>query len=100
MGGAMKGKRLVIIGVVAAVIMAVSATATTFAFDSRFDKLDWTKYSNQAYGYVRGAPNTGDGAVTDDSNSTMREWLIIGIAAGAALTAGGVSLTLLRRRQS
>ena len=59
----------------------------------------WTKYSNQAYGYVRGAPNTGDGAVTD-SNSTMREWLIIGIAAGAALTAGGVSLTLLRRRQS
>ena len=99
MGGAMKGKRLVIIGVVAAVIMAVSATATTFAFDSRFDKLDWTKYSNQAYGYVRGAPNTGDGPVTD-SNSTMREWLIIGIAAGAALTAGGVSLTLLRRRQS
>ena len=97
----MKGKRLIIIGVVAAVIMAVSATATTFAFDSRFDKLDWTKYGNQAYGYAaaRGAPNTGDGAAVAGS-TTMREWLIIGIAAGAALTAGGVSLTLLRKRQS
>ncbi len=95
----MKGNRLIILGVVAAVIMAVSATATTFAFDSRFDKLDWTKYGDQAYGYVRAAPNTGDGGSANDS-STMREWLIIGIVGAAAVSAGGVSLALLRRRQA
>jgi hypothetical protein len=94
----MKGNRLIILGVVAAVIMAVSATATTFAFDSRFEKLDWTKYGDQAYGYVRAAPNTGDGASA--GNDTAREWLIIGLAAVGAVTAGGVSLTLLRRRQN
>ena len=95
----MNGNRLIILGVVAAIIMAVSATATTFAFDSRFDKLDWTKYGDQAYGYVRAAPNTGDGASVG-GNDTAREWLIIGLVAVGALSAGGLSFALLRRRQS
>ena len=100
----MKGNRLIILGIVAAIIMAGSATATTFAFDSRFDRLDWAKFANQAYGYpaagaVRAAPNTGDGAVASGTD-TMREWLIIGIVAAGALTAGGASFALLRRRQS
>ena len=96
----MKGNRLIILGVLAAIIMAVSATATTFAFDSRFQKLDWSRYGDQAYGYaaVRGAPNTGDGSTS--GSTTMREWLIIGIVAAGALTAGAGSFALLRRRQS
>ena len=97
----MTGKRLLILGMVAAVVIAVGTTATSLAAGTRFDHLDWSKYADQAYPYaaVRGAPNTGDGDALTGGSSQTRGWVILGIAAGSAVALGGASLTLVRRRR-
>jgi hypothetical protein len=96
----MTKQRMMAIGIVAAVLLTISATATTFAAGTRFDHLDWSKYATQQYGYVRAAPNTGDGDALGSGGSALRGWAILGIAAGAALAIGGASVSLVRSRRS
>lgn len=95
----MNNKRMVIFGICAALVLAVSATATTFAAGTTFEPLDWARYDGQRYGSpgAVAAPNTGLGSV--DDSSPMRGWLILGLASGAALALAGVSMTLVRNRK-
>lgn len=98
----MKHTRMMVIGMLAALLIAVGATATTFAAGTKFDRLDWTGFGQQ-YGSGAGAtraPNTGDGTAVGDSNSALRGWLILGLAGVAAVGAAGAGYTLVRRKES
>jgi hypothetical protein len=88
--------KMTMIGMCAAVLLAISATATTFAAGTTFGPMDWAAINFGGYGYGAQLPDTGSG--TGDGGSSMG-WMIVGIAALAALLIASASGMLFWRRR-
>jgi hypothetical protein len=94
----MKHTRFMILGMLAAAVLAVTATASTYAAGTTFEKLDWAAVDLQQYGSPGALPSTGDGTGLADSDST-RGWAIAGIAGVAAMGIAGASVFVLRSKR-
>jgi len=94
-------KRLTMLAITLSVVLAVTATATTFAAGTRFDRLDWQRFDGQVYPYAAPAaalPGTGDGDALRDGLST-RGWIVLAvITAGVIGLAGAGTAVAVRRR--
>ena len=90
-------QRLMILGVLVAAVLAVTATATTFAAGTTFEALDWAAVDLQQYGSPGALPSTGTGF--DDSGSSIGAWAIAAIAGAAALAMAGASVMVLRGKR-